>query len=226
MTSWRSGGDPDDAATEGPRPGDPELIEPPPPPDDQKESRRGVARGCAFELVQTLVLTLIIFFVVQNFVAQPYELRQQSMEHTLEPGEYVLVDKLTPRFGDYNRGDIIVFHPPVGWEDPSKTPFIKRIIGVAGDNLEIRDGAVFVNDKALDEPYLFEDEPTPDVAGRQSWIVPDGEYFVMGDHRGASADSRQFDTIGRDSIIGRAWLRYWPIARFGVVESVDPLPDT
>ncbi len=106
---------------------------------------------------------------------------------------------------------------------PPRRPFIKRIIGVGGDTLEIREGSVIVNGEALEEPYLYEGEPTPDVVGRSRWIVPADEYFVMGDHRGASADSRQFDSIKRDSIIGRAWLRYWPLARFGIVESVDPL---
>src|SRR5262245_49501079 len=77
---------------------------------------RRPALGCLFEIVETLVLTLIIFFVIQTFVAQPYQIRQQSMETTLEPDQYVLVDKLTPRFDTYKRGDIVVFNPPVAWQ--------------------------------------------------------------------------------------------------------------
>ena len=89
--------------------------------------------GCLFEIVETLVLTLIIFFVIQTFVAQPYRVEQQSMERTLEPDQYVLVDKLTPRFDDYSRGDIVVFEPPEAWvQGGPKTPFIKRVIGLAG----------------------------------------------------------------------------------------------
>src|SRR5205823_81069 len=87
--------------------------------------------GCLVEIVETLVLTLIIFFVIQTFVAQPYKVQQQSMEHTLEPDQYVLVDKLTPRFDTYKRGDIVVFTPPDDWVQADGTPFIKRVIGLA-----------------------------------------------------------------------------------------------
>src|SRR5450830_1602482 len=96
-------------------------------------------RGCVLEILETVVLTLLIFFVVQNFVAQPYQISQESMEHTLNPGEYVLVDKLSPHFSDYKRGDVIVFEPPTGFqENGSDIPFIKRVIGLAGDTVELK----------------------------------------------------------------------------------------
>jgi signal peptidase I len=182
--------------------------------------------GCLFEIVETLVLTLIIFFVIQTFVAQPYRVEQQSMERTLEPDQYVLVDKLTPRFDDYSRGDIIVFEPPEAWRQggPS-TPYIKRVIGLPGETVEIRDGAVFVNGAAVDEPYLYDGQPTTSMEEPARWVVPEGQLFVMGDHRAASADSRAFGPIERDSVIGRAWLRYWPIAEFGILPTpVYPPP--
>ena len=96
------------------------------------------ALGCALEIIETLALTLIIFFVIQNFVAQPYKVQQQSMERTLEPEQYVLVDKLTPRFDTYKRGDIVVFTPPADWVQDNGTPFIKRVIGVGGDTIKTR----------------------------------------------------------------------------------------
>jgi len=179
--------------------------------------------GCLFEIVETLVLTLIIFLVIQTFVAQPYKVQQQSMEHTLEPDQYVLVDKLTPRFDTYKRGDIVVFSPPPDWSREDDTPFIKRVIGLGGETVEIRDGAVFIDGTKIDEPYLFaatDGEPTqpttvPDDEHR--WVIPAGELFLMGDHRSNSSDSRMFGPVETGQVIGRAWLRYWPINVFGIL---------
>jgi signal peptidase I len=169
------------------------------------------------DLVETLALTLLLFFGIQTFVAQPFMIQQQSMERTLEPEQYVLVDKLSPRFSDYARGDIVVFEPPEGWDGsiPGK-PFIKRVIGVPGDRIEIRDGRVSVNGEMLDEPYVFDGQPTND-AGQSWWLVPDGQLFLLGDHRAASVDSRTFGPVSGDRVIGRAWLRYWPLDTFGVL---------
>jgi len=178
--------------------------------------------GCLFEIVETLVLTLIIFLVIQNFVAQPYKVQQQSMERTLEPEQYVLVDKLTPRFDAYQRGDIVVFKPPADWGD-DETPYIKRVIGESGDTIEIReDGLVYVNGTVLDEPYVYADEngdPQPTTASldQNTWTIPEGEVFLMGDHRSNSSDSRTFGPVEVDQVIGRAWLRYWPFDTFGVL---------
>jgi signal peptidase I len=172
-------------------------------------------------VVETLVLTLLIFLVIQNFVAQPYQVKQQSMERTLEPGQYVLVDKFTPRFDAYKRGDIVVFTPPAGWTD-NDTPFIKRVIGLSGDTIEIRDdGGVYANGVKLVEPYLYAQDgvpqPTVPPASQSQWLVGAGQLFVLGDHRMNSADSRSFGLIDESSVIGRAWLRYWPLDVFGIV---------
>jgi len=168
--------------------------------------------------VETLLLALIVFVLVQLFVAQPYQVQQESMENTLMPNQYVLVDKLTPRFDPYHRGDIVVFNPPANWqEDPTGTPYIKRIIGIPGDTVEIHDGAVYVNGDKLDEPYVYENQPTQATGQQSSWTLTTDQYFVMGDHRAASQDSRVFGPITKDSIIGRAWLRYWPMDDFGVL---------
>ncbi len=174
--------------------------------------------------METLALTLIIFVVIQTFVAQPYRVEQMSMERTLEPDQYVLVDKLTPRLGPYNRGDIVVFTPPDDWVQGDGTPFIKRVIGVAGDEIEIRDdGRVYVNQIALEEPYVYQvdgqSQPTITSTEPPRWVVPDGELFVMGDHRASSSDSRTFGPIETSNVIGRAWLRYWPIDTFGVLQT-------
>ena len=189
-------------------------------------SFRAVSRrplGCLYEIIETLVLTLILFLVFQTFVAQTYCVLQQSMEQTLEPKQCVLIDKLTPHIGTYNRGDIVVFNPPPGWERQSDgTPLIKRIIGVGGDSVAIKNGAVYVNGVQLAEPYLYSQGGRPgptEPGGIDHWLVPAGELFVMGDHREVSADSRAFGTVSATLLIGRAWLRYLPFGTFGVVSN-------
>jgi signal peptidase I len=179
--------------------------------------------GWLFGIVETVVLALVIFLVIQTFIAQPYRVMQISMERTLEPDQYVLVDKLTPRFDAYKRGDIVVFKPPADWvqEEPN-TPFIKRIIGVGGDTVEVRnDGKVYVNGVVVDEPYVFqsdgEAQPTVTSTDPPKWQIAQDELFVMGDHRASSSDSRAFGPIGVGDVIGRAWLRYWPFTAFGVL---------
>ena len=176
--------------------------------------------GCLLEIVETLALTLIIFVVIQNFIAQPYKVQQSSMERTLMQEQYVLVDKLTPRFDAYKRGDIVVFTPPEDWVGADKTPFIKRVIGVGGDTVEIHDGGVYINDERLDEPYIYTESDgsvqTTDAA-QDSWVIPGDELFLMGDHRQDSADSRAFGPVPVNQVIGRAWLRYWPFDTFGVL---------
>jgi signal peptidase I len=184
---------------------------------------RKPALGCLLEIVETLVLTLFIFWVIQSFVAQPFRVQQTSMQHTLEPDQYVLVDKLTPRWDAYKRGDIVVFDPPPDWVQAQGQPYIKRVIGVAGDRIDLHDGAVFLNGIRLDEDaYLFSEDgqvQTTDslLPDATTWLVPDGQIFLMGDHRQMSADSREFGPVDVSRVIGRAWLRYWPIDTFSIL---------
>jgi signal peptidase I len=149
------------------------------------------------------------------------------MENTLHPEQYVLVDKLTPSFDAYSRGDIVVFNPvhregscDAEAELPQgSVPFIKRVIGVPGDTVLIRNGGVFVNGVELDEPYVL--GATVIVDGEHSWLVEPDRLFVMGDNRNNSTDSR-FESVGeiciRD-VIGRAWLRYWPLNELGILQT-------
>jgi len=185
--------------------------------------KRRPALGCALEVLETIVLTVLIFFGIQTFVAQPFEVEQPSMETTLLPGQYILVDKLSPRWDTYSIGDIIVFKPPETWAQGSNVPFIKRVIGVAGDALALRDGSVYINGVAIDEPYVFTDdagrrqETLPAPGGATEWLIPEGELFVMGDHRQSSADSRTFGPIEVAQVVGRAELRYWPLSAFTIL---------
>lgn len=197
------------------------MIDPTSVPPPASSKRRPF--GCLIEIIETLILTAILFFVIQNFVAQPFQVQQRSMMDTIQDSQFVLVDRLTPRFDPYHRGDIVVFTPPEATsESPDvQKPFIKRVIGVAGDKVELRDGKVYVNGVALDEPYVFRlrgaAQPTLPQPSRTSWTIAVGELFVMGDHRMESSDSRAFGPIKVSTVIGRAWLRYWPLEAFGVL---------
>ncbi|MES2210882.1 MAG: signal peptidase I [Chloroflexota bacterium] len=185
------------------------------------------AIGCLFEVLETLVLTVVIFFGIQAFVAQPYKVQQGSMENTLLPEQYVLVDKLSPRWDAYSYGDIVVFHPPQSWDQGSDVPFIKRVIGLPGDVIELQNGEVRVNGIALVEPYIFADangvqqQTYPSPGGATRWVVPVGELFLMGDHRENSADSRNFGPVEIAKVVGRAWVRYWPFDKIGFL----PVPE-
>jgi len=192
-------------------------------PDQPASKPTGKRRSALFEIAETLVLTVVIFLGIQTFVTQPYKVEQLSMEDTLQPGQYVLVDKLTPRWTAYSRGDIVVFDPPPSWAaETNGVPLIKRVIGLPGDDVELRAGNVYVNGVKLSEPYLYARggaaQPTePASEGQSEWLVPAGDLFVMGDHRENSADSRTFGPIDLGLVVGRAWLRYWPVDTFGVL---------
>lgn len=197
------------------------------PSDDERPSRRGF--GCAFEIVETLVLTLVIYLLIHNFVAQPFQVQQRSMVPTITPLDYVLIEKVTERFGQYQRGDVVVFDPPAGYEQDG-IPFIKRVIGLPGDEVRLENGSVLITPPGgatvrISEPYIVRTSdgrgaPTQprDAQATSRWTIPEGSYFVMGDNRPESEDSRVFGPIRRESIIGRAWLRYFPLDRIGFVE--------
>jgi signal peptidase I len=181
--------------------------------------------GCLVEIAETLVLTIIIFWLVQSFVAQPYRVEQHSMETTFLEGHYVLVDKLSPHFDSYSRGDIVVFSPVQrdqctdnSLPGPDPTPYIKRVIGEPGDTVALVDGGVIVNGVTIVEPYVHGEVTSPEDAGSE-WTVPDDRLFVMGDNRVESSDSRSFGPVCIRDVIGRAWLRYWPLNTVGILQT-------
>ncbi|WP_324717052.1 signal peptidase I [Carboxydochorda subterranea] len=163
------------------------------------------------EFVKTLAGAAILAFLIMTFVARAFTVDGPSMLPSLHNGERLMVDKLTYRFREPQRGEIVVFRYP---EDP-REHFIKRIIGVPGDWIETGGGRVYVNGRALDEPYL--DAPT---LGRFGPVqVPPGHYFVMGDNRNNSEDSRdpRVGFVPRNLIEGRALWRFWPLTQMGVL---------
>jgi signal peptidase I len=204
-----------------------------PPPDPRGEPAPILPglptdpRRWAREVVRTVVLVAALFLVVTTFVGEPFEVDQISMEPTLTAGDHLMIDKLSPRWSPYARGDIIVFHAPDPY-DPDGIPYVKRIVGIPGDTVQIENGRIYVAPPGdpptrLAEPYVADGEVTlpRGAQGRIVWTIPDDAYFVLGDNRSDSVDSRTFGAIPRDRIVGRAWLRYLPFDRVAIVSHAD-----
>jgi signal peptidase I len=180
-----------------------------------------VALKRAVFVVETAFLTVLLTAGVQAYVAQPFRVEHRSMQDTLSEGQMVLVDKLTPRLGGLSRGDIVVFHPTIvpGTDD---IPYIKRVIGLPGDHVEIAGGQVRINGRPLNEfGYVYRGEPTLPTSGTSRWDVPAETLFVLGDHRQDSTDSRSaaLGLVPMRQVIGRAILRYWPPTEAAILEA-------
>lgn len=136
------------------------------------------------------------------------------MAPNFHTGEYVLVSRVSYLLGEPQRGDVVVFHFP----DNPEVDYIKRVIGTPGDTVEIRDRLVYVNGEMLNEPYI--NEACESACQDRVWQVPADNYFVMGDNRNHSSDSRAFNTVERRFIVGEALLRYWPLNAIGSVMDI------
>lgn len=163
------------------------------------------------ELVETVVLSLIIFFLVRQ-VVQNYRIESHSMEPNFYEGQFILVNKLAYKLGAPTRGDVIVFHNPNNVDED----YIKRVIALPGDTLEIRDQTVYINGQLLAEPY-DQNKLTPGTVFGPVVIEP-GHLFVMGDNRPNSSDSRRFGQLAQELVVGKAWVRIWPFAQWSVVK--------
>ena len=172
------------------------------------------------EILGALILAVIIFFLLQATV-QSFIVDGASMEPGFEEGQRLLIirNKVLYTFHEPERGDVIIFHPPNN-PDPKATPFIKRIIALPGESVEIKKGTVYIHKEdgnilPLDEPYIKE-PPRRDFRGD---IIPEDEYFVLGDNRNNSNDSRNGWTVSRQDIIGKAWLKIWPLSEWGLISN-------
>ncbi len=181
--------------------------------------------GAMLDIVETVVVALSIFLVVYLFFMQPHQVNGQSMEPTFLSGEYVLTDKVSYQTGEPRRGDVVVFHAPeaAGCAQGTGCDFIKRVIGLPGDTLSVHDNAIYINGQALPEPYIPPENYTKAgefTAGGREVFLGENEYFVVGDNRPFSSDSRVWGPIGKQNIVGRAFLRYWPVDKAGIIPRV------
>lgn len=164
------------------------------------------------EIIETLLLTFFIFWLVNSLIGR-YRIDGTSMNPTLENGQYLLINNLSYALDEPDRGDIIVFQHP-----RSDLNLIKRVIGVPGDRIQIGNKEVIVNGVILDEPYIAA-EPTY----ANSWEVPEGEYFVLGDNRNNSSDSHSWGFLPEENIVGKAMIIYWPPTDWAKIPHINIL---
>jgi signal peptidase I len=179
-----------------------ETPEPVPQPADRTSWLRLV-----LETLQTVILALVLYVMIDSVVAR-VRVENISMLPTLQPGEFILVSKLSYRFGDVHRGDIIVFHFP---QNPHED-YIKRVIGVPGDLVDIYDDQVWINNQQLAEAYIASE---PQYSGK--WEVPQESLFVLGDNRNQSSDSHSWGFVPYANIVGKAEVVYWPFTQVKVL---------
>jgi signal peptidase I len=212
---------------EGPATGDPDAQAPvtdpgggtaEPEPDPAAKRRSG--RSWLIELVVIVVVVLGASFLVRTFVVQTFFIPSGSMIPTLQVGDRILVDKLSYKLHGVGRGDIVVFtKPPL--EHQNINDLVKRVIGLPGETISSVNGQVYINGKLLHEPWLqpgVQTTPGPDPVPfnlDKPYKIPAGEYYVMGDNRTDSEDSRWFGPIPRSTIVGRAFVRIWPLSHIG-----------
>ena len=159
-------------------------------------------RDLVREIIGTVILAAVIFVLLQATI-QSFIIIGSSMEPQFHEGQRLLISKIAYTFSEPERGDVIIFEPP---DKPDSAHLIKRIIALPGDTIEITDGVVYINEKAIDEPYI---KAAPSYTMKCEEI-PEGEYFVLGDNRNNSTDSHVWGTVPRENIIGKAWLSIWP----------------
>lgn len=177
------------------------------------------------DIIETVVIAIFIFVVVYMFLLQPHQVRGESMLPTFEDSQYILTDKLSYRFGTPQRGDVIVFKSPQN----GAVDFIKRIIGMPGEKIKLVNGKVMILSPTYPEGYTLNEtytngaptKPDAKLQEGEEYLIPPGQYFVMGDNRNHSSDSRSFGAVTRESIIGRAWIRYWPLPKLAFVPQVQ-----
>ena len=193
------------------------------------------AAGSLIELVTIVAVALGLALGIQAFLVKPFRIPSESMVPTLSVGQRVLVNRVSQRFTDPDRGDVTVFKPPKGADDsvcgarrpatmpcprPTKqrsdTNFIKRVVGLPGERLKVVNNRVYINGRKQDEPFINKGTPCEQLCNMPREItIPKDHYFMMGDNRGESADSREWGPVPKKWLIGQAFITYWPPKKVG-----------
>ena len=205
-------------------------------PRSTRQTKQKGAGGSLIELVTIVAVALGLALGLHAFLVKPIRNTSETMVPTLEIGQRVLVDRISKHWTDYDRGDVLVFKPPAGADttscgvqhsettacptptkERSDTNFIKRVVGTGGDRIKVLGGHVYVNGQRQKEPFA-RFSSSCDICNLPDEItVPKGYYFMMGDNRGASADSRVWGPIPKDWVIGQAFATYWPPGKIGTL---------
>lgn len=183
-----------------------------PEPNSSEVKRPGLSLREVRGWIRDIFFAALTAVLIVIFVVQPVKVEGTSMEPRLEDQERIFVNKFVYHFSEINRGDIVVFWYP---KDPTKS-FIKRVVALPGETVDIRSGVVYIDGERLQEGYV----PPGyfDYASHPPMSIPEGEFFVMGDHRNSSNDSRNWGPVPRRSIFGKAIFRYWPVSKLGLIE--------
>jgi len=169
--------------------------------------------GVLIDILETLLLSVVLFFLI-NAVSARIRIDGSSMEPNLHHGEFVIVSKINYRFGEPERGDVVVFDFPRNITQE----YIKRVIGLPGEHIMVEDGNVYVNEIILSEPYLIME---PRYEGE--WVVPEDTLFVLGDNRNNSSDSHTWGMVPMNNVIGEALVVYWPPSSWGLINGTNPV---
>ncbi len=185
-----------------------------------------VIGGFFLDVIETIVIALSIFLVVYLFLMQPHQVNGQSMVPSFQSGEYVLTDKISYKLNEPQRGDVVVFHAPPAAHCPQGTgcDFIKRVLALPGESVQVKNDQVIVNGQPLPEPYIpadFETRAGDFTKNGRTIKLGVNEYFVAGDNRPYSSDSRAWGPITKADIVGRAFFRYWPMDVMGTIGKVN-----
>lgn len=177
--------------------------------------------GVFWDFIEAIVFALCIFVVVYLFLFQPNQVKGGSMYPTFKDGQFIFTDKVSYRLGVPKRGDVVVFKSPKN----ADVDFIKRIIGLPGETVKVKEGLVYINQKKLDESSYLSPSvvtgPESYLGENQDLLIPEGRYFVMGDNRQHSSDSRDFGPVAPNEFVGKVFFRYFPIGDFGKIETAS-----